>query len=130
MRCKNIQNSILYTLLDCKRHTISEIAEKVEISYITAQRHISELAMLYPIETFVGGRGSGGVQMQKTFKLYSKFFSQSELQLIIKGLVLLQKNGFDTIELLSKFTPNTDLYLNPLADTTATTSERRIYERT
>lgn len=130
MRCKNIQNSILYILLDCKKHTISEIAEKVEVSYITAQRHISELSMLYPIETIVGGRGSGGVRMVKSFKLYNKFFNKNELQLILNGLVLLQKNGTDTIDLITKLTSNPELYITPHADTTAISSERSIYERT
>lgn len=103
MRNKTIQNSILYILLDCKKHTISEIANKVEISYSTAQRHIAELSTLYPILTYVGGRDSGGVQFTNSYKFYEKFFTPNELELILEGLVLLHKDGKDTTSLIKKF---------------------------
>lgn len=124
MKSRNIQNYILYILLDSKKHTISEIAERVEISYSTAQRHISELSLLYPILTFVGGRDSGGVQLKQSYKFYENFFSKNELQLILEGLILLQKDGKDTTDLIERLSPNSELKQTSHADTPAITSER------
>ena len=130
MRSKTIQNYILYILLDCKKHTLSEIAEKTEISYSTAQRHLSELASIFPIEIIAGGRNTGGVQMIQSFQLYKHFFSKDELQLIIEGLVLLQKDGKNTDDLIRKISASTELNQTSHADTPAITSERSKYERT
>ena len=54
MRSRYIQNRILYYLSDGKRHTISEIAQTLEISYKTVQRHITDLSIDYTTTTTVG----------------------------------------------------------------------------
>ena len=130
MRSKTIQYYILHILLDCKRHTLSEIAEKAEISYSTAQRHLSELSSIFPIEIIAGGRNSGGVQMKQSSQLYKHFFRKDELQLIIEGLVLLQKDGKNTNDLIRKISAPPELKQTSHADTPAITSERSNYERT
>lgn len=124
MRSKTIQNYILYILLDCKKHTLSEIAEKTEISYSTAQRHLSELASIFPIEVIAGGRNSGGVQMRQSAELFENFFSKNEINLMVKGLLLLQKEGIDTTELIQKISATSEIPKHPHADTPAISSVR------
>lgn len=92
MRCKFIQNDILNYLLDYKRHTLAEISQELQISYSTAKRHINELAMHYPIQTFVGGRDSGGIMLLKSCVLNGLIFSNEELSLILNGLKGLERD--------------------------------------
>lgn len=124
MRRNRDKYCILYILLDCKKHTISEIAEKAEISYPTAQRHIAELSSIYPIEITAGGRGSGGVQLIQSYKLFQNFFSKNELQFVIEGLKLLQDYGQDTTELIRKIGGPLEANLTSHADTPAISSVR------
>lgn len=122
MRSSIIQTYILSILIDCKKHTISEIAEKVEISYSTAQRHISQLATYFPIITIPGGRDTGGVQMLQSYDIISNFFDKEELLLLLEGVKLLEGKGEDVTSLIAKLTPASD---ESHADTPATPSARR-----
>ena len=85
MRSRYIHNRILAYLSDCKLHTIKEIAEEVEVSYITVFRHIQDI----PIEMITtyhgGGRNRGGVQLLKTDKL-NQIFDAREVGLLLQGV--------------------------------------------
>ena len=63
MRSRYIQNRIFALLSDCKRHTVKEIAEKLEVNESTVYRHIQDLSENYMITTFTGGREHGGTQL-------------------------------------------------------------------
>ena len=54
MRTRSIQVGILAIMLDCKLHTIKEIASKLEVSYSTVQRYIKELVIDFPIQVSLG----------------------------------------------------------------------------
>lgn len=86
---------ILNVLHDGKVHTISEIAEIVEVSYPTVQRHIQSLAYRYPIETFCGGENKGGVYLDKHYIANGHIFTRAELQFGAKIFGSLQRTDFD-----------------------------------
>ena len=91
LRSKSITADILNILHDCKIHTLQEIADEVEVSKKTIQRHIQSLSYRYPIQTFRGGAEKGGVYLDKKYLYKGKILSIEELQLIKKALSLLQK---------------------------------------
>lgn len=91
---------ILNVLSDGKVHTLQEIADDVEVSYHTVQRHIQSLAYRYPIETFRGGDKKGGVYLDKKYLYQGKIRSRDELQIISQALELLQKSGSDVDQTL------------------------------
>ena len=89
MRTQSLKNAILSILEDCKRHTIKEIADKLEVSYITVQRHSKELAEKYPIQFCVGGRNSGGVFLKEN--VFEKLFNENERKFVLEALIFLQQ---------------------------------------
>lgn len=84
---------ILNVLSDGKFHTMQEIADQVEVSKCTVQRHVQSLSYRYPIETFHGGDKKGGVYLDKKYLNQGKIRSRDELQIISKALRLLQESG-------------------------------------
>lgn len=84
---------ILSILSDGEIHTISQIADEIEVAYITAYRHIQSLSLRYPIEIFRGGDKRGGVYLDKKYLYQGKVRSRDELQIISKALRLLQESG-------------------------------------
>ena len=111
LRKSSITADILNVLHDGKIHTLQEIADQVEVSKCTVQRHIQSLAYRYPIETFHGGDKKGGVCLDKNYIHNGKIITNDKLQIIGKALALLQ-NANDTSvdeklleELIQDFTP-------------------------
>lgn len=89
MRTRFIQNDILAILQDYKMHNLREICNEVEISRSTCLRHLNDLSMHYNIQTFVGGRSTGGVKLIGK-KQIDVNLTNDELQLVIKQLESLQ----------------------------------------
>ena len=85
MRSRYIHNRILAYLSDCKLHTIQEIAEEIEVSYITVFRHIQDIPEDMITTYHGGGRKRGGVQLLQTDKFHQIFDAQ-EAGLILAGL--------------------------------------------
>ncbi len=85
MRSRYIHNRILAYLSDCKLHTIQEIAEEIEVSYITVFRHIQDIPEEMITTYHGGGRKRGGVQLLRTDKFHQIFDAQ-EAGLILEGL--------------------------------------------
>lgn len=88
MRKRSIGCDILIGLLDCKLHTIQELAERAEVSYSTVFRYIRDLSISLPIETEhgrQGKRGGGGVRLlNKVF--IERLFTAEEIRYIRIGL--------------------------------------------
>ncbi len=89
---------ILNFISDGKVHTLQEIADEIEVSKCTVQRHIQSLSYRYPIDTFHGGDKKGGIILDKKFLYQGKIRSNDELQIITKALRLLQKSGCEDID--------------------------------
>ena len=111
LKKSSITADILNVLSDGKVHKMQEIADELEISRCTVQRHIQSLSYRYPIETFCGGINRGGVILDKKYIVNGKIISNDKLQIIGKALALLQ-NANDTSvdenllkELIQDFTP-------------------------
>lgn len=85
MRSRYIHKRILAYLSDCKLHTIQEIAEEIEVSYITVFRHIQDIPGEMITTYHGGGRKRGGVQLLRTDKFHQIFDSQ-EAGLLLEGL--------------------------------------------
>ena len=85
MRSRYIQNRILAYLSDCKLHTIQEIAEEVEVSYITVFRHIQDIPEEMITTYHGGGKHRGGVQLLRTDKL-NQIFTVQEVGLLLQGI--------------------------------------------
>ncbi len=90
MRTRFIQNDILEFLQDYKLHTTQEICNELNISRSTCMRHVNDLSMYYNIQTFVGGRNSGGIKLIEKKPIRIDYLSNNELQLIIEKLGSLQ----------------------------------------
>lgn len=110
LRASSITADILNVLSDCKLHRMQEIADKVEVSRQTVQKHIQSLSYRYPIETFVGGRDTGGVKLDKRYVQNGKILSNDKLQIISKALKLLQNSDANVdknllFELIKDFSP-------------------------
>src|SRR5574344_385080 len=82
---------ILNFISDGKVHTLQEIADEVEISKKTVQRHIQSLSYRYPIQSFCGGINRGGIYLDKSYLYQGKTLTLDELQVINKALALLQE---------------------------------------
>lgn len=107
LKKSSITADILNILSDSKIHSMQEIADEVEVSYKTINRHIQSLSYRYPIQTFRGGKNYGGVILDKNYIHQGKILSIEELQLINKALVLLQKTESEVdSELLSNLINN------------------------
>ena len=111
LKKSSITADILNVLSDCKIHTLKEIAEIVEVSKITVQRHIKSLSYRYPIQTFCGGINRGGVCLDKDYIHNGKVLTNDELQVITKALTMLQNSESEDVNqniivnLLSRFAP-------------------------
>lgn len=103
MRTRFIQNDILNFLQDYQLHTMQEICNELDISRSTCIRHLNDLSMHYNIQTFVGGRNTGGVKLLGKKKI-EVCLNDDELQLVINNLELLQGSN-----------SNIDLFINKLA---------------
>ena len=102
LKKSSITADILNILSDGKVHTMNEIADEVEVSRKTVNRHVQSLSYRYPIETFCGGDKRGGVYLDKKYLHQGKIRSRDELQIISQALELLQKSGSEVDqELLS-----------------------------
>lgn len=110
LKKSSITADILNVLTDCKIHTLQEIADVVEVSKKTVQRHIQSLSYRYPIETFCGGINKGGVYLDKNYLYQGKTLTIDELQIIKQALAMLQNSkGIDVNEelisnLITRFT--------------------------
>lgn len=104
LRNSSITADILNVLSDGKLHKMQVIADKVEVSRQTVHKHIQSLSYRYPIETFVGGRDTGGVKLDNTAIHQGKILSRDELQIISMALRLLQESECKDVdhELLKK----------------------------
>jgi len=98
MRSRYIQNRILNYLSDEKRHTISEIANDLEVSYKTVQSHIADLSIDYQIITYYGGVCGGVELLNNNVQLV---LTKIEVELIKKGLKSLE-NDVKTSLLIAK----------------------------
>lgn len=98
LKKSSITADILNFLSDSKVHTLQEIADNVEVSKITVYRHIQSLSYRYPIQTFCGGINRGGVYLDKNYINQGAILSNDELQLIVKGLSLLQKTNDQNLD--------------------------------
>ena len=85
MRSRYIHNRILAYLSDCKLHTIQEVAEEIEVSYITVFRHIQDIPEDMITTYHGGGRKRGGVQLLRTDKL-NQIFDAREVGLLLQGI--------------------------------------------
>ena len=92
MRNTYIQVEILLCLLDCQRHTLLEIQNKIGYGKETIRRHVQNLSILLLIEMYRGGmkgqQGGGGIRLQKNF-LLKALFKTSEIELLLQGLEML-----------------------------------------
>lgn len=59
MRSRFVWYGVLEILSDYKVHTIQEMADKLEVSYITVQRHIADASLYKPIVTNRNGKDRG-----------------------------------------------------------------------
>lgn len=126
MRSLRVTNDILDVLSDNRRHTIAEIANKIEVSYNTVQRHLADLSIRYPIKITTGGRDSAGVQLEEKCNSINKLLTKDELNLIINALNFLP-NDKNVRILKEKLTSNAEsFHKNPHADTPAISSVRSI----
>lgn len=98
LKKSSITADILNFLSDGKIHTLQEIADEVEVSKMTVRRHIQSLSYRYPIQTFCGGINRGGVYLDKNYIYQGATLSNNELQLIVKGLSLLQKTNDQSLD--------------------------------
>ena len=111
LKKSSITADILNVLSDCKIHTLQEIADVVEVSKKTVQRHIQSLSYRYPIETFCGGINKGGVYLDKNYIYQGVMLTNDELQVINQALAMLQNSkGIEVnkelvASLISRFTP-------------------------
>ena len=94
LRSSSITADILNFLSDGKLHTLSEIAEEVEVHKNTVYKHIQSLSYRYPIQTFCG-KHNAGVKLDTNYIQQGKILTKDELQLINKALTLLQENESD-----------------------------------
>ena len=106
MRSRYIQNDILNYLLDYRKHTLTDIANELNISRITAQRHIADLSLHYPISIIHGGRENGGIRLEKNFVIGNSNITNDELHIIVKSLLLMQSKGTDCSSLIKKLASN------------------------
>ncbi len=95
LRGSSITADILNVLMDGKVHTMTEIAEVVEVTRKTVQKHIASLSYRYPIETFHGGEKRGGVYLDKQYIANGHIFTRAELQFGAKIFGSLQRTDFD-----------------------------------
>lgn len=108
MRSSDVTADILNCLSDGKVHTLQEIADTVECSYKTAQRHVASLSYRYPIEP-VFGRDKQGMKLDTKYIVNGKIITNEKLQILGKALVLLQETGCEDVnpkllsELISEF---------------------------
>lgn len=108
MKSADVTADILNCLSDGKIHTLQEIADTVECSYKTAQRHVASLSYRYPIES-VFGRDKQGMKLDTRYIVNGKIITNEKLQILGKALDLLQKSGCDDVnqkalaELISEF---------------------------
>ena len=116
LKKSSITADILHVLHDGKVHTLQEIADEVEVSYCTVQRHIQSLSYRYPIETFVGGDKRGGVYLDKSVINQGKILTRDELQIISKALRLLQESGCKDV--------NQDLLMKLISEYSAPNKEQ------
>lgn len=86
MRNRYIQNEILAILSDQKRHTIGEIARRIEVSYKTVWRHIQDLSLTFTITTIQGGTFRGGVQCLNKNEILVEELDAKEKKLLIEVL--------------------------------------------
>ncbi len=100
MRSSDVTADILNFLCDGKTHTLQEIADEVECSRRTVQRHITSLKYRYPIENAFGRGDKQGVYLDKKYLYQGKIRSRDELQIISQALELLQKSGSDVDQTL------------------------------
>lgn len=124
MRSVKIAKDILDVLSDQKRHTIMDIAEQIEVSYNTVQRHLADLSLRYPIKITTGGRDSAGVQLISIDCSFNKFLTYEELSLLIKALDLLPNNKENELLKIKLQNCLESSRKSPHADTPATTSVR------
>ncbi len=68
---------------------MQDICNELEISRSTCLRHLNDLSLHYNIQTFVGGRNTGGVKLIGK-KQIDVNLTDDELQLVIKQLESLQ----------------------------------------
>lgn len=66
-----------------------EIQNKTGYGKETIRRHVQDLSILLPIETYRGGgkgqQGGGGIRLQKNY-LLKALFKTSEIELLLQGL--------------------------------------------
>ncbi len=98
LKKSSITADILNFISDGQVHTMQEIADEVEVSKCTVQRHIQSLSYRYPIDTFHGGDNRGGVILDKKYLNQGKIRSNDELQLISKALKLLQESKCEGVD--------------------------------
>ena len=94
LRSSSITADILNFLSDGKLHTLSEIAEEIEVHKNTVYKHIQSLSYRYPIQTFCG-KHNAGVKLDTNYIQQGRILTKDELQLINKALTLLQENESD-----------------------------------
>ncbi len=113
IRSASITADILNYISDGKHHTLQDIADEVEISKKTAQRHIVALSYRYPIETFHGGDTKGGVILDTKYLVQGRVITNEKLQILGKALELLQNSNDKSVdakalaELIRDFAPPT-----------------------
>lgn len=95
LKKSSITADILNILSDNKVHTMTEIAQELEIHRNTVIRHIQSLSYRYPIETFCGGVNRGGVYLPKNYIYQGRTLTNDELQIIGRALKLLQEFDSD-----------------------------------
>ena len=98
MKSSDVTADIINFLSDGRIHTLQEIADEVECSTRTIQRHIASLRYRYPIENSFGNGKKQGVYLDKAYIYQGKIRSKDELQIIHKALRLLQELGDDEID--------------------------------
>ena len=106
VRSSSIMADILHYISDGKFHTLQEIADEVEVSRITAYRHIQSLSYRYNIESFHGGDKRGGIRLIPDKKVSIEKLTSDDLQLIISKLESLQDSNPRIKSFINKLSTN------------------------
>lgn len=98
MRSSDVTADILNVLSDGQVHSLQEIANEIEVSRITVQRHVASLSYRYPIVPVFGRGGKQGVQLEITKKVNGRVITNDKLQIIGKALRLLQESNCSNVD--------------------------------
>lgn len=96
------QIELLNFLANGEKTVYQHLSNMFSVSVKTIKKDINELSLYFPIETYVGK--NGGVKMRTNFAINGYIMKRKYLDLICRGLLLLQQIDDDNdIALLLKY---------------------------